>query len=112
MQSQPAEGPTRVGGEPRPIAVVANHRMTGFREMDANLVAASRFEPNADERGVGPAAFNREVRHRVLALFLFVIGGIPSQRPVRRQTARPSSLFGGDSARHQRGVETLRLVNA
>ena len=79
VQRQSTEGPTRVGGESRTVAVVANDRVARFGEVNANLIASTRFKPNSGQRRVGPALLDGEMRDRMFSIFFLVVGGMPPQ---------------------------------
>lgn len=108
VQREPAVGPARMSGPFRLVAGIAQHGVAQLGEVDANLVAPTRFESHAHMRRVGPTAHHFKVRDRSLADF-FVVGreAFEFARGGEQRVAGAAILR--DSAGDDRFVFSLRL---
>ena len=105
MESNPSDE-----RRPRAVAPVADHRMTHFGEVNADLMLAARFELHAHERGIGETLENLEVRDGSFSRAAQVGRAHRKGLRVLDEPGLDGPCVLLDAAFHERGVDTARLA--
>src|SRR5580698_9603398 len=96
MESESMRLPGGMPGQAGMITFVAEHRVSGFREMHANLVSLPGLQTHANESRPVQSPVDAKVRYGGLA-FLLVAAAFPQRVPLqtlrRRETALECPFF-------------------